>query len=122
MDIDGNVKEVLFLFPVQVGMQEAVKIFEAFFLKIKTPSSHHSANCVRFASFLIAIRYRKPDSLELAKAAIVFISEDKKHCYEQVEKFEKRALEICEKKCGQRFKNWTRWSDSQCCCSGPWRG
>ena len=36
VDINGNVKEVFSLFPVQVGMEEAVKIFEAFFPKIKT--------------------------------------------------------------------------------------
>ena len=83
-----------------------------------TTSSHYSANCVSFAGFPIAVRFRDPDSLELAKGAIVFISEDKRHCYEQVEKFEKRALEICEQECGQVFKNWTRWSDN---CSGQFK-
>ena len=71
---------------------------------VSTTSSHYSANCVSFAGFPIAVRYRDPVSMELAKAAIVFISEDKRHDYEQVEVFERRALELCEEKCGQVLK------------------
>ena len=154
MDQNGNVKEVYSLFPVNVTMKEGVKMFEAFFPKIKahvfvathqyealrlrseslqvgdlltiedytmnidvdysetTTSSHYSANVVSFAGYPIAVRFRNPSTRTLAKGAILFISEDKKHDYEQVERFEKRALEICELKCGQAFEKWDRRSDN----------
>ena len=77
-----------------------------------TTSSHYTANQVTFAGYPIAVRYVDPYKLELAKGAIVFISEDKSHDFQQVEKFEERALKICEEKCGQKFFHWNRWSDN----------
>ena len=83
-----------------------------------TTSSHYSANTIAYAGYPIAIRYRDATTLKTAKGAILFISEDLKHDYEQVEKFERRALEICEENCGQSFQNWNRWSDN---CAGQFK-
>ena len=65
-----------------------------------------------FAGYPIAVRYVDPRTLKLAKGAILFISDDKIHDFEQVQKFERRALEIFEEKCGQLFTCWNRWSDN----------
>ena len=160
LDRDGNPKQVYSLFPVSVTVEEAVKMLESFFPKMKihvyvathqyealrlrseslnvgdlltiedytmnidvvysetTTSSHYSANTISFAGYPIAVRYLDTSTLKLAKGAILFISEDKKHDYEQVEVFEKRAVEICEENCGQFFLNWNRWSDN---CSGQFK-
>ena len=83
-----------------------------------TTSSNYTANSLSFAGFPIAARFIDPDTLKPAKAAILFVSEDKKHDYEQVEMFEKRALEILNDKCGQFFVNWNRWSDN---CAGQFK-
>ena len=83
-----------------------------------TTSSHYSANTISFAGYPIAVRFIDPATLKLAKGAILFISVDKKHDFEQVEIFEKRAVEICELNCGQDFLNWNRWSDN---CSGQFK-
>ena len=83
-----------------------------------TTSSHYSANVTSFAGYPIAVRYMSPLTLKPAKGAILFISEDKKHDFEQVEMFEKRTVEICEEKCGQVIQHWNRWSDN---CSGQFK-
>ena len=57
-----------------------------------TTSSHYSANTVSYAGFPVAVRYIDPATLNPAKAAILFISSDKKHDFEQVEVFEKRVV------------------------------
>ena len=77
-----------------------------------TTASHYTANQITFAGYPIAVRYKDPITMQLAKGAILFISEDKIHDFEQVEKFERRALEICEEKCGQHILCWNRWSDN----------
>ena len=77
-----------------------------------TTSSHYTANQVTFAGYPIAVRYMDPGTLKLAKGAILFISVDKSHDFEQVEMFERRALEICQEKCGQVITCWNRWSDN----------
>ena len=77
-----------------------------------TTSSHYTANTVTFAGYPVAVRYFDPIKQELSKGAIIFISEDKLHDYQQVERMEKRTVEICEEKCGQSIKNWNRWSDN----------
>ena len=160
LDRNGQPKEVFSLFPVVVSLDEAVKMLEAFFPRMKihvfvathqyealrlrseslglgdlltiedytmnidilysesTTSSHYSANTISYAGYPIAVRFRDPSTMEPAKAAILFISDDKKHDYEQVEKFERRAMEICEEKCGQFFQNWNRWSDN---CAGQFK-
>ena len=48
-----------------------------------TTSSNYSANTVTFAGYPVAVRYIDPSTMKPAKAAIVFISEDKKHDYHQ---------------------------------------
>ena len=83
-----------------------------------TTSSHYSANTVSYAGYPVAVRYRDPITLKPAKGAILFVSVDKKHDFEQVEVFERRSLEICEQNCGQFFENWNRWSDN---CSGQFK-
>ena len=83
-----------------------------------TTSSHYSANTISFAGYPIAVRYMDPRTLEPAKGAILFVSEDKKHDFEQVAVMEHRAVEICEENCGQFFNNWNRWSDN---CSGQFK-
>ena len=55
-----------------------------------TTSSHYSTNTITFAGYPVAVRYIDPSTMKPAKAAAVFISEDKKHDYQQVEVFEKR--------------------------------
>ena len=77
-----------------------------------TTSSHYTANTVTFAGYPVAVRYFDPSKQEVAKGAIIFISEDKQHDFEQLEKFEARVIEICEQKCGQVILNWNRWSDN----------
>ena len=77
-----------------------------------TTSSHYTANTVTFAGYPIAVRYVNPSTLEVAKGAIIFISEDKIHDFMQVERFEAMALQICEEKCGQFIFCWNRWSDN----------
>ena len=83
-----------------------------------TTSSHYSANTVSYAGFPVAVRYIDPATLNPAKAAILFISSEKKHDFEQVEVFEKRVVEICDQNCGQYIDNWTWWSDN---CSGQFK-
>ena len=73
-----------------------------------TTSSHYSANVTSFAGYPIAVRYVDPLTLKPAKGAILFISEDKRHDFQQVELFEKIAVKICQDKCGQPIRNWNR--------------
>ena len=77
-----------------------------------TTSSHYTANTVTFAGYPVAVRFFDRSKQEVAKGAIIFISEDKQHDFEQVEKFEARVIEICEQKCEQVILNWNRWSDN----------
>ena len=74
-----------------------------------TTSSNYTANTITFAGYPVAVRYIDPSTLNPAKAAILFVSEDKRHDYQQVEVFEKKVVEICEAKCGQILLNWNRW-------------
>ena len=83
-----------------------------------TTSSHYSANVTSFAGYPIAVRYVDPLTLKPAKGAILFISEDKRHDFQQVELFEKIAVKICQDKCGQPIRNWNRWSDN---CAGQFK-
>ena len=46
-----------------------------------TTSSHYTANQVTFAGYPIAVRYLDTSTLEVAKGAKVFISDDKSHEY-----------------------------------------
>ena len=87
-------------------------------LSESTTSSHYTANTVSYAGFPVAVRYRNPVTLTPEKGAILFITSDMKHDYEQVEVFEKRVVDICEEKSGQLFQNWTRWSDN---CAGQFK-
>ena len=77
-----------------------------------TTSANYTANTVTFDGYPIAVRFMDPETFTPAKAAVLFVSEDKKHDYEQVEMFEKRLVEILTEKCRQDFKNWNRWSDN----------
>ena len=55
-----------------------------------TTSSHYTANSITFAGYPVAVRYLDPRSLKPAKGALLFISEDKKHDFEQVEVLKRR--------------------------------
>ena len=61
-----------------------------------TTSSHYTANTVTFTRYPVAVRFfdRSSSKQEVATGAIIFISEDKQHDFEQVEKFEARVIEI----------------------------
>ena len=56
-----------------------------------TTSSNYTANTITFAGYPVAVRYIDPSTLNPAKAAIFFVSEDKWHDYQQVEVFEKKS-------------------------------
>ena len=73
-----------------------------------TTSSHYSANTVSYAGYPVAVRFKDPSTNLPAKGAILFVSTDTKHDYEQVEVFEKRTLDICKEKYGQQFSNLNR--------------
>ena len=69
-----------------------------------------SSNKLTEAIFPICAEFLD-EQLRLQKGAIVFISEDKKHDFQQVETFEKRMFEILRMKCADEIKNWLRFSN-----------
>ena len=48
-----------------------------------TTSSHYTANTVTFAGYPVAVRYVDPTTFKMSKAAIIFVSDDMKHDYQQ---------------------------------------
>lgn len=79
-------------------------------------STAYSANKVAFALYPICVEYL--DNNELKKAAIVFISSDKKHDHQQVQRFEERLFEIVRERIRPGIVNWFRLSDG---CDGQFK-
>lgn len=73
-------------------------------------SMAYSTNKFTVAVYPICLEYLNEKS-DLEKAAIVFISDDKKHDFQQVQAFEKRMFEIAREKCPHEIKNWQRFTD-----------
>lgn len=74
-------------------------------------SMAYSTNKLTTAVYPICIEYVDSNS-DLQKGAIVFISEDKKHDFIQVEAFEKRMFQILDTKGVGPVKYWQRYSDA----------
>ena len=102
LDLDSAVKKLKSFFPkIKVHVFVASKQYEALRLRTlslketdlltiedytmnfdiqymeTTTSSHYTANTVTFDVYPVAVRYFEPSRQEVAKGAIIFISEDK---------------------------------------------
>ena len=78
-----------------------------------TTSSFFSGNTLQIGCYPVMIKYRMEEDSPTLKGGVVFITEDIKHDFHQVEKFEIKIFELMEEKFGVRPELWTRWSD-QC--------
>ena len=80
-------------------------------------SMAYSTNKHSVALYLIGVEYID-DQDQLAKGAITFLSDDTNHCNQQVQNFEKRAVEIIKEKLNRSFNHWIRYTDG---CSGQFK-
>ena len=72
-------------------------------------SMAYSSNKLTVAVYPICVEFMDLNS-SLKKGAIVFISSDKRHDFQQVAKFEKQMFQIVREKCP--INNWLRFSDA----------
>ena len=79
-------------------------------------SMAYSSNKHTVAMYPICIEYLNDGVL--TKGAITFISDDKDHCHQQVQKFEERMMEILREKLNRPLTNWVRYSDG---CKGQFK-
>ena len=77
----------------------------------------YSTNKKSVALYPICVEYLNDEGL-LAKGAIAFLSNDKKHEHQQVEEFELRAFKIIKGKINREIYHWKRFSDG---CTGQFR-
>ena len=54
-----------------------------------TTTSNYTANKTQYALYPIALRFVDPETGQARKAAIIFISDDLRHDYQQVQKMER---------------------------------
>ena len=73
----------------------------------------YNSNKLSVAVYPICVEYLAEinGQEQIQKGAIVFISSDKKHDYQQVHQFEKRMFQIIRRKCPGAVQNWVRFSD-----------
>ena len=72
-------------------------------------SSSYSANKKTFALYPVCVEYVQDGKLK--KGAVAFVTSDKKHDHQQVQKFEERLFEIMREKIRAGIINWFRFSD-----------
>ena len=78
-----------------------------------TTSSFFGGNVLQIACYPVMIKFKLEENGLTLKGGLFFITEDNKHDYHQVEKFESRIFDFMQEKYGVRPEVWTRWSD-QC--------
>ena len=77
----------------------------------KQPTSMaYSTNKLAVAVYPICLEFLDNQGV-LKKGAIVFVSGDKHHDYQQVCAFEKRMFELAQIKCPNQIEHWIRFSD-----------
>ena len=73
-------------------------------------SMAYSTNKQTVAVYPICVEFLDVNS-SLTKGAVVFVSSDKGHDFQQVKRFEDRMFEILRDKCPHPITNWLRYSD-----------
>ena len=69
----------------------------------------YSTNKLTFALYPVCIEFIQDG--EIKKGAVSFISKDRNHDHQQVQKFEIRLFEIIREQLGREIRNWGRFSD-----------
>ena len=76
-----------------------------------TTSTVYGANNVLIAIFPVVVMFRREETGPVEKATITFFSDDILHDHQQVQMFEKRAVEIVKERTGNSFSHSIRFSD-----------
>jgi hypothetical protein len=76
-----------------------------------------TSNILTFMVYPTGLYFKREGSEILEKAAIVFVSDDKKHDHEQVQRMERRLMQLIKQKIFTP-KGWSRWSDN---CNGQYK-
>ena len=79
----------------------------------QTTTAHYSGNVTQIALYPVVIKYKLPGESKVRKGAIAFLSEDRLHDFQQIEKFEQLVFEYMREKHGVQAQVWWRWTD-QC--------
>ena len=70
----------------------------------------YSSNKISVAMYPICLEYND-ETGKLCKGAVTFISDDKDHSHQQVQKFEERMFEIVRQKLQRPINSWSRFSN-----------
>ena len=76
-----------------------------------TTTTVFGANNILIAIFPVVVMFRRAETGLVEKATITFFSDDISHDHQQVQKFEKRAIEIVAERTGLTFSHTIRFSD-----------
>ena len=82
-----------------------------FELAESTTSTLFGANNILIAIFPVVVMFRRVETDPVEKATITFFSDDISHDHQQVQKFEKGAIEIVAERTGITFSHTVRFSD-----------
>ena len=81
-------------------------------------SASFGANALSLACFPVHTEFKVSETNPVEYGAICFISDDMSHDYEQVEKMERRMIEIHNEKLDMEIRYWTRTTDG---CQGEFK-
>ena len=79
----------------------------------ETTTAHFSGNVVQIACYPVIIKFQLPGEEKSRKGGIAFLSEDRKHDFQQIEVFERQVFQYLREKYNIDPKIWHRWTD-QC--------